>query len=470
MEMIVGLEIHVELATKSKMFCACSTEFGKQPNTQCCPVCLGLPGALPVVNKKAVQLGIRLAAALHCAITDGLWFDRKNYFYPDLPKAYQITQYFHPLGEHGSLTLYDETEVRIREIHLEEDAGKLHHEAAMTMIDFNRCGVPLCEIVTEPDLHTSQQAMDFLEELRAVVRYLGVSDAKMEEGSMRVDVNISVKQIDKCETSERVEIKNIGSIREVGKAIEFEYQRQAGLVSQGEQIARETRRWDEAAQCTKAMRRKERSEDYRYIPEPDLPPAKLKKGWVQACTANLPELPATRRHRYEREWGLSARAAKAIVQTPALAALLEATVSLGAAPVAVSNLILAEVLRILPSPEQGHQIPPKALFEILLLLEQRKIGRAVVCEILKEVYAGGGSVREVVEERGLLLITDPLLISAAVQTSIRENPRAYADVKNGKQKATAALLGGAMRALDNKADPQLLAQELQRALKEEKTV
>ena len=346
-ETVIGLETHVELATRTKIFCACTTEFGGAPNTHCCPVCTGMPGALPVMNEKVLEFAVKAGLALHCEITRYSKFDRKNYFYPDLPKAYQVSQLYLPIARNGAVPIKTGKTIRIHELHMEEDAGKLVHDPWIdqTRADYNRCGVPLIEIVTEPDFRSGEEVIAYLEKLRSTLQYLGVSDCKMQEGSLRCDVNLSVRPAGSQELGTRTEMKNLNSFKAIARAIAYEARRQIECMEEGKRIIQETRRWDENKDATFAMRSKENAQDYRYFPEPDIPPMEVTEDYLERLKAELPELAEEKMARYQREWSLPAYDTEMITGQKALADFFEETVALGAPPKQAANWIMGEVLR-----------------------------------------------------------------------------------------------------------------------------
>ena len=468
-ETVVGLEVHVELKTASKMFCACSTRFGGEPNTRCCPVCLGLPGALPVLNEKALALAVKTGLALGCEITRRGRFDRKNYFYPDLPKAYQISQLFFPVCRNGKLTVETENgekEIGIREIHMEEDAGKLFHENGRTKIDYNRCGVPLMEIVTEPDFRSGEEAVDFLEKLKAVLTYLDVSDCKMQEGSMRADINLSVRPAGSGALGTRTEMKNLGSFRAVKKAVSFEAKRQQEALQAGERIAQATLRWDENLEQAVFMRTKERQNDYRYFPEPDLPEIVISEEMLKRLKAELPELREARSVRFARQYGLPPYDCQMLTRDRQTADLLEKTVALGAGPKEVANWILGEGLRLFK--EQGEtaewNMPPEKLHAILSLLKSGAINRDAAKEVFEAVFQKGVVVEEYIEQNGLTQVKNQEAIEKAVLEVLAQNEKAVRQYQEGKEKTLGFLVGETMKKLNRGASPQTVRELLQKNL------
>ncbi|MBB6216207.1 aspartyl-tRNA(Asn)/glutamyl-tRNA(Gln) amidotransferase subunit B [Anaerosolibacter carboniphilus] len=471
-ETIIGLEIHVELKTKSKIFCGCSTEFGAQPNENTCPICTGLPGTLPVLNEEVVNLAMRAGSALNCRINHVNKFDRKNYFYPDLPKAYQISQFDLPICEKGFVDIkVDDKEKRIgiTRIHLEEDAGKLIHleDAPVTLIDYNRTGVPLIEIVTEPDMRSSEEAVAFLRELRAMLEYVEVSDCKMEQGSMRCDANISIRPIGQETLNTKVEIKNMNSFKEILKAIQKEEKRQRELYTFGEayKIKQETRKWDSAKGKTVPMRSKEDAHDYRYFPEPDLLPVIIQEEDVMKVKESLPELPAQKKVRFTESYGLNEKEITILTGRKILADYFEEVVSAGIRPKEASNWILVEMLRLLKD-EDGDEIPVKAshLGDLIKMIEEGKISRTAGKEIFEELAATDKSPMEIVEEKGLTQISGADELEAAVQEILDSNQQAIDDFKNGKPQAIGFLMGQIMKATKGKANPKTAKEILEKML------
>ena len=460
----MGLETHVELSTESKIFCSCSTAFGGAPNSQCCPVCMGLPGALPVLNEKVVEYGVKVGLALGCTITPVSRFDRKNYFYPDLPKGYQISQLYAPLCRNGRVEVAGTT-IGIHEIHMEEDAGKLYHdpETGETRCDFNRCGVPLLEIVTEPDFRTAQQVVAYLELLREHLQYLGVSDGKMEEGSLRCDVNLSVRPVGGDTLGTRTEMKNLGSFKAIARAIAYESQRQIALLERGERVAQETRRFDEERGETFSMRSKEEARDYRYFPEPDLPPVVLSQEYIKHIRDHLPELGEAKRRRYATEYQLPEYDGQMVTSHPALARFFEKLVELGAPPKQGANWIMGEVLGALSerglSPEQ-LPMPPKTLARLIALVAEGKLNRNTAVKVFQAVFDTDEDVDEYVAAHHLEQVQDVELVEKTVALVLEDNPRSVADYRGGKEKAFGFLVGQTMGRLQGKADPQTVRRVL----------
>ncbi|MGN1003192.1 MAG: Asp-tRNA(Asn)/Glu-tRNA(Gln) amidotransferase subunit GatB, partial [Oscillospiraceae bacterium] len=423
-ETVIGLETHVELATKTKIFCSCTTEFGGDPNTHCCPVCTGMPGTLPVLNKSVLDFAVKAGLALNCTITKYNKFDRKNYFYPDLPKAYQISQLYLPICRNGAVPISTESGVektiRIHEIHMEEDAGKLVHDPWIdqTRCDYNRCGVPLIEIVTEPDFRSGEEVIAYLEKLKSTLQYLGVSDCKMQEGSLRCDVNLSVRPAGSEELGTRTEMKNLNSFKAIARAIEYEARRQVELIEEGKRVIQETRRWDENKDATYAMRSKENAQDYRYFPEPDIPPIELTDEYLEAMRAQQPEMAGEKRSRYVADYGLPEYDAGMITGDKALADFFEAAVAQGADPKQVSNWIMGEVMRRLSADglePKDLPISPATLVRLITLVKEGKLNRNTAVKVFDAVFADDGDVDAYVKEHGLEQVSDAGLVKSVVE-------------------------------------------------------
>ncbi len=460
-EAVVGLEVHVELKTKTKLFCGCQTDFGAPPNTQCCPVCMGMPGALPVLNRRAVELAVLAGLATHCDINAHSAFDRKNYFYPDLPKGYQITQHEHPLCRNGWLAIdtpAGEKRVGIRRIHLEEDAGKLLHEPYGTLLDFNRCGVPLIEVVTEPELSSAEEATAFLRKLHEIVLFAGISDAKMNEGSFRADVNISVRKAGDTHLGTRTEIKNLNSFAFAAKAIRYEIERQMEILSSGGRVVQETRRFDEATGKTVSMRRKEAGEEYLYFPEPDLPPLRLDPAWIESLRGTLPVFPGERRRRYLAEFGVSADEADVLSSRRNLSDWFEAEAALAPSVKPLASLLVSEVVKAI-SEEAAPPIPRGRLARIAYLLAEGKINSNTARKLTRRLLAEDFDPDEHITAENLWQITDKNELKALLETAIQANPKAVKDYQAGKKAALAAVVGYAMKLSCGRADAKSL-QEL----------
>ena len=469
-ETVIGLETHVELATKSKIFCSCSTQFGAEPNTHCCPVCMGMPGTLPVLNETVLEYAVKAGLALNCSITKHTQFDRKNYFYPDLPKAYQVSQLYSPLCRNGWVHIGDKT-IRIHEIHMEEDAGKLIHdsERGLSHADYNRCGVPLIEIVTEPDFRNAEEVLSYLEHLKLTLQYLGVSDCKMQEGSLRCDVNLSVRPVGHETLGTRTEMKNLGSFKAIAKAIEYESNRQITLIESGGTVIQETRRWDEEQNISISMRTKEDARDYRYFPEPDIPPITLSDEYLERLRNEQPELAHQKRERYINNWNLPEYDAQMLTGDKALAAFIEDCVALGADPKQVSNWILGECLRRLSSDglePKDIPISPATLVRLITLVKEGKLNRNTAVRVFDVLFADDGDVDTYVAEHGLEQVSDAELVRTVVENVLSANPQSVNDYKAGKEKAFGFLVGQTMRELKGQASPQVVNETLRTLLEQ----
>ncbi|MDI6830041.1 MAG: Asp-tRNA(Asn)/Glu-tRNA(Gln) amidotransferase subunit GatB [Actinomycetota bacterium] len=479
-EAVIGLEIHAELKTRSKMFCACDASFGGEPNTRTCPVCLGLPGVLPVLNRRAVELAVRLALALHCEIAPYSIFHRKNYFYPDMPKNFQISQYDLPLGVGGYLDLEEEGEafrVGITRVHLEEDTGKtVHvsesgriHGSEYSLEDFNRAGVPLLEIVTEPDIRAPEQARAFMQELKSIMEHLEVSDCRMEEGSLRCDANVSLRPLGSSRLGVKTEVKNMNSFRALQRALAYEIRRQQEVLEGGGEVVQETRHWDADANVTTPLRTKEYAYDYRYFPEPDLVPLELDRAFIASVEEALPELPAQRRRRLREEYGLPAHDAAILTSSKAMGDFYEAAVAAGADPKAVSNWMMGELSAYLNAKgmEIGEvPVTPARLAAMIKLVEKGTISGKIAKSVFEEMLESGRDAEEIVAERGLTQISDQGELEAVVEEVVKENPGVVEDFRKGKEKAASFLVGQVMRKTRGRANPQLVNELLQRRLRE----
>jgi len=488
-EVVIGLEAHAQLATKTKLFCGCATRFGAPPNTLTCPVCTGHPGVLPVLNRAAFEHALKTALALHCRINRHTALDRKNYYYPDLPKNYQISQSYLNLGVDGHIDLELDghtRRVRIHNVHIEEDAGKLLHPddvaestlldisaatrvslARMTLVDLNRAGTPLCEIVTEPDLRSVEEARVYMESLVSLLLYLDVSDCKMQEGSLRFEASISLRPLGATEYGSRVEIKNVNSMKAVVRALDYEVRRQTECLRHGEPVTRETRLWDDAAGRTAPMRSKELAHDYRYFPEPDLVPVEIDEAWLERVRATIPELAPARRRRFIEVLGLPPYDAGVLVADKALADYFEDCVRLGAEPKTASNWLMGAVMRELNARGVGIAqlgLAPAALVELIRLVAQGAIAPNTAREVFGEMLATGRPAAEIIQSRGLKQISDSAELENIVRQVLEANPKAVADLREGKKQAQGFLMGQVMKATKGKANPKLAASLLAQLL------
>ena len=474
-ETVIGLETHVELSTKTKIFCSCTTEFGGEPNTHCCPVCMGMPGTLPVVNEKVLEYAVKVGLALDGEITRSCRFDRKNYFYPDLPKAYQISQLYLPIVRNGRLPITTESggekTIRIHELHMEEDAGKLVHDPWIdqTRCDYNRCGVPLIEIVTEPDFRSAEEVVAYLEKLRSTLQYLGVSDCKMQEGSLRCDVNLSVRPVGSAELGTRTEMKNLNSFKAIARAIDYEAKRQIELLEEGKRVVQETRRWDENKDATYAMRSKENAQDYRYFPEPDIPPLEIGEDYLERLRQELPELAGAKMARYQADWGLPVYDTQMLTGQKALADFFEAAVDLGAPPKQAANWIMGEVLRRLSADgleAKDMALTPRTLARLIELVRTGALNRNTAVKVFDAVFSDDGDVDAYVKAHGLEQVSDAGLVGGVVDKVLSANPKSIQDFKAGKEKAFGFLVGQVMRELKGQASPQVVNQTLREKLEQ----
>jgi aspartyl-tRNA(Asn)/glutamyl-tRNA(Gln) amidotransferase subunit B len=471
-ETVIGLEVHVELKTKTKIFCGCATSFGAPPNTNTCPICLGHPGVLPVLNRQAVEFAMKAAMALNCEIADVTKFDRKNYFYPDLPKAYQISQYDQPIGRNGWIDIEVDGKTKrigITRLHLEEDAGKLNHVdgGSATLVDFNRVGTPLIEIVSEPDLRSPEEARAYLEKLRAIMLYCDVSDVRMEEGSLRCDANISLRPWGQEKFGTRAELKNLNSFRGVQRALEYEEWRQADVLDSGGEVVQETRRWDEAKEKTFSMRGKEESHDYRYFPDPDLVLVEIDEAWKERVRASIPELPDSRKARYTGEYGLPAYDAEVITASKQLADFFEDCLNYTKDAKAVSNWIMGDLLGYLNANGlefEQVKITSQGLGEMIGLIEKGTISSKIAKTVFKEMLETGKRPQDIVEEKGLVQISDEGAILAVVERVVAANPQSVADYRSGKEKALGFLVGQVMKETKGKANPGMVNQLIKEVL------
>ena len=463
-EVVMGLEVHAELSTKTKIFCSCPTAFGAAPNTQTCPICMAMPGTLPVLNEKVVEYAVKAGLATNCEISRNSKNDRKNYFYPDLPKAYQISQYDKPLCEHGYVEIETENgpkKIRLTRIHIEEDAGKLNHDdfGGGSLVDLNRAGVPLIEIVSEPDLRSSEEEEQYLRKLKSILEYIEVSDCKMQEGSLRADVNVSVRKKGDTKLGTRTEMKNMNSFRSIVRAVEYEVERQIDVIEDGGKIEQETLRWDDVSGKTFSMRDKEDAEDYRYFPDPDLVAIKLSDEYIENIKNSLPELPESRKQRYLEEYHLSEKDAKLITSSKYLSDLFEDTIKVCNNPKAVNNWIISDISRILNETETDPiEIPfdSNQLGKLIILIDKGTISSSIAKKVLAELFENPRDPEEIIKEKGWVQISDEGAIKEVVLKVIEENPQSVADYKGGKDKALGFLVGQAMKATKGKANPQML--------------
>ncbi len=460
-ETVIGLEVHVELATKTKIFCGCSTEFGGAPNTHTCPVCTGMPGSLPVLNRQVVEYAAAVGLAANCTVNQRCKFDRKNYFYPDNPQNYQISQLYEPICRNGYLEIDTPSgpkKIGIHEIHMEEDAGKLIHDEweDCSLVDFNRSGVPLIEIVSEPDMRSAEEVVAYLDKLRLIIQYLGASDCKLQEGSMRADVNLSVREAGSETLGTRTEMKNLNSFKAITRAIEGERERQIELLEMGKKVVQETRRWDDNKEASHAMRSKEDAQDYRYFPEPDLPPIVISDEWLSSIRARQPELRTQKLIRYKKEFDIPEYDAQILTSAKKLADLFEATTALCKKPKKVSNWLMVETMRLMK--EKGMEaedlsFSPENLAKLIELTEAGTINSSVAKEVFEEIFLKDVDPEAYVEEQGLKTVNDEGALLEAVRKVIEENPKSAADYRGGKEKALGFLVGQTMKAMKGKADP-----------------
>ena len=463
-EVVIGLEVHAELSTKTKIFCSCPTTFGAAPNTHVCPVCMAMPGTLPVLNEKVVEYAVKAGLATNCTISKDSKNDRKNYYYPDLPKSYQISQYDKPLCLEGYIEIETEQgkkKIRLERIHIEEDAGKLNHDefGGGSLVDLNRAGVPLIEIVSEPDLSSAEEADEYLKKLKSILEYIEVSDCKMQEGSFRADVNVSVKKKTDTKLGTRTEMKNMNSFRSITRGIEYEIERQIDVLEDGGKVEQETLRWDDVSGKTFSMRDKEDAQDYRYFPEPDLVAIKLSDEYIENVRNNLPELPESRRERYLNEYNMSEKDVGIIVSSKYLSDLFEKASTICGNRKAVSNWIISDISRILNEKEmEPNEIPFSAenLAELVTIIDKGTISSSIGKKVLDELFENPRSPEEIVKEKGWAQISDESAIRAVVMQVIEANPQSVADFKAGKERAIGFLVGQAMKATKGQANPQML--------------
>ncbi|GKT06810.1 Asp-tRNA(Asn)/Glu-tRNA(Gln) amidotransferase subunit GatB [Desulforhabdus sp. TSK] len=475
LEPVIGLEIHAQLLTKSKIFCGCSTAFGASPNTHTCPICVAMPGVLPVLNREVVEFAMKMGLATHCTIAPSSQFARKNYFYPDLPKGYQISQYELPLAVNGWVDIETEKgpkRIRIHRIHMEEDAGKLVHDEfqPMSYVDYNRTGVPLIEIVSEPDMGTSEEAAAYLRTLREILRYLEICDGNMEEGSFRCDANISLRPVGTEALGVKTELKNMNSFRNVQRALDFEIRRQRALIERNEPVVQETRLWDVARNVTISMRGKEEAHDYRYFPDPDLVPVVVSDSWVASVRETLPELPEAKRERFMAQYNLPLYDAQVLTSSKALAVYFETATAEFPQPKTVSNWIMSELMKQLKRDEREIEdcpVPPENLAELLSLMDTGVISGKIAKTVFDDMYTTGRKAKAIVEEKGLTQVKDEGAIEAIINEILRENPTEVELYRGGKEKLFSFFVGQAMRKTKGKANPQLVNEILRSKLANE---
>jgi len=460
----VGLEVHCELSTKSKIFCSCTTEFGGEPNTHVCEVCTGMPGVLPVLNKNVVEYAIRTGLATNCEITRYTKFDRKNYFYPDLPKAYQTSQLYLPICQNGHIDIEvngNKKSIRIKEIHMEEDAGKLIHDASpdTSLVDYNRCGIPLLEIVSEPDFESSEEVIAYLTKLKAILQYIDVSDCKMEQGSLRADINLSVRKNGDTELGTRTEMKNLNSFRSIARAVEGESKRQIEVIKEGGKIIQETRRWDDNKGTSFSMRTKENAQDYRYFPEPDLVPIQISDEWIEKVRKSIPELPHEKKIRYINDYNLPEYDVDIITGSKYLVKLFEGAINICNEPKEVSNWIMGEVLRMASETAtelEDIKFEPENLGKLILLFKNKTITREVAKEVFEKMFTDNVNPAEYVEKNNLAMVNDDNLVIEVVKGVIEANPKAVDEYKSGSMKVKGFIVGQCMKQLKGKADPGMV--------------
>ena len=472
-ETVIGLEVHVELATKTKIFCGCSTAFGGAPNTHTCPVCTGMPGSLPVLNKQVVEYAAAVGLATNCIITQNCKFDRKNYFYPDNAQNYQISQLYLPICRNGhvDIELEDGTtkQIRIHEIHMEEDAGKLVHDdwEDVSLVDYNRSGVPLIEIVSEPDMRSAEEVIAYLDKLRLIVQYLGVSDCKLQEGSMRADVNLSVREAGSTEFGTRTETKNLNSFSAISRCIENEVARQIDLIESGEKVVQETRRWDDNKEYSYAMRSKEDAQDYRYFPDPDLVPVSISDEWLDRIRKAQPEFKTEKMKRYKEEFGIPDYDINIITDSKKLADIFEAATAICNKPKKVSNWIMGETMRLLKEKDMDAadiSFSPENLAKLIELVEAGSINNSVAKDVFVKVFDEDVDPDKYIEENGLKQVNDEGALKAAIEKVIADNPQSVEDYRNGKKQAIGYLVGQTMKAMQGKANPGMVNKLLQELL------
>ena len=475
-ETVIGLEVHVELATKTKIFCGCSTEFGGAPNTHTCPVCTGMPGSLPVLNKKVVEFALKAGLAANCQIHQYCKFDRKNYFYPDNPQNYQISQLYLPICHDGWVeieTSAGKKKIRIHEMHMEEDAGKLIHDEweDCSLVDYNRSGVPLIEIVSEPDMRSSEEVIAYLEKLRCMMQYLGVSDCKLQEGSLRADVNLSVREVGAAEFGTRTEMKNLNSFKAIARAIEGERERQIELIEEGKVVTQETRRWDDNKEYSYAMRSKEDAKDYRYFPDPDLPPIHISDAWIEKIKAEQPELREVKQARYQEEYGLPAYDAGILTESRHLAGLFEETAAIYGNAKKTANWFMGEVLRLTKDkamdPEQVS-FSPKHLADLLVMVEKSEVSPQNAKKVFEKVFEEDIDPVAYIEEHGLKIVEDTGLLEETINRILDANPGPLSELLGGKDKVMGFFVGQIMKEMKGKANPASVRETLMKEVEKRK--
>lgn len=471
-ETVIGLEVHIELATKTKIFCGCSTEFGGAPNTHTCPVCTGMPGALPVLNRQVVEYAMAIGLATNCRITQVCKFDRKNYFYPDNPQNYQISQLYLPIARDGCVEIETgagKKKVRIHEMHMEEDAGKLVHDEwdDTSLVDYNRSGVPLVEIVSEPDMRSADEVIAYLEKLRMIVQYLGASDCKLQEGSMRADVNLSVREAGSGKFGTRTEMKNLNSFKAIAHAIEGERERQIELLEAGKEVVQETRRWDDNKEHSYAMRSKEDAQDYRYFPEPDLVPIVISDEWIAEVKARQPELRTEKLERYKREFDIPQYDAEIITESKRMADVFEETAALCGKPKKAANWLMVETMRLMKEHDMEAEdltFSPVNLAKLIDLADAGTINSSVAKKVFEKVFTDDVDPEAYVKEQGLGMVNDESALRDVIEKVLADNPKAVEDYRGGKEKAMGALVGQTMRAMKGKANPGMVNEMLKKML------
>ena len=471
-ETVIGLEVHVELATKTKIFCSCSTEFGGDVNTHTCPVCTGMPGSLPVLNKKVVEYAMAVGIATNCTINQYCKFDRKNYFYPDNPQNYQISQLYLPICINGSVEIQTKSgkkSIGIHEIHMEEDAGKLIHDEweDCSLVDFNRSGVPLIEIVSEPDMRSSEEVIEYLDKLRLIIQYLGASDCKLQEGSMRADVNLSVREVGAKEFGTRTEMKNLNSFKAIARAIDGERERQIELLEEGKKVIQETRRWDDNKEYSYAMRSKEDAQDYRYFPDPDLVPIVISDQWIEQVKKNQPELRTEKLQRYKKEFDIPEYDAEILTSSKKIADIFEATTAICNKPKKVSNWLMVETMRLIKEEKiepDKIKFSPENFAKLINMVDDGLINNSVAKEVFEIVFREDIDPEKYVDENNLKIVNDEGILRDTINSIVHKNPQSVEDYRNGKEKAIGFLIGQTMKAMKGKADPGMVSKILKEIL------